>query len=956
MKFTSPSGRTYTWDKPEPPTQEDIDALVAYDASLGGAEQSPLGPAPVQPVSTVTGMTATQARQRGEAGMAGLKEGLASTPAMAARYGIPIGAAVATGGMSLPLQAAIGFGAGALGEAAALGLEGKSLATPESAGEVAKSAVLSSTVVRPAAKVLESAAVMGGFSALAEATGNLVAGREISQNVLQSTAVPAVAGAGIGMLGRLGAKYSDVAQRNAERRQWFSEVGIKQPTAGMLEPDLANLERVVARDNPELANRRNSTESFIMSDFYDRLGAIPSNQVMADSFGNIVGRMDEASAAMKQANQAYADAQAKAVAAREAAQVDPVAAQELFEQAAVEKLNANRQRAAAAVFAAKVAGPKVSLTAYADELTSGLLQLDDTVSTVSRGLYGKTGLKETEEIVSREDLLRSAKATLGGQSSSTAGKRILDAIENLGKTEGDEAAPEMLSWVQFQDLRDEMSRRFGNENDKYLNRAEALASRVYTNLGDVFREAIGTAKGTEAATAYDAAKDFWMNWSQLRDSNFGRSIFQIPKRAAQDKTIRSGLTVETLKDVGNKILDGDIQTLRTVNDAIRLVAGHEPQSAELVRATVGRALRGSIEEQYVNRPIDLVEKLAAMGKKEDVSPYLRLAGFDPDKAAALLPAVKKYSKADLSPDIIKNALESQDVALGLARGVMERQLRDSAAYAAIGQKQKSIDLLKRADKAAKDAGIAEQDARTLYSQVSANPLLAAFSGKGGYSLSKEGGVVGEGSISHLIMSLGPDAGARMMGELRRVNPELATLVSRKVIADELYRITGVQRNAKEATSKIDVAALRKFYKPEVPQDIERLEQIKRIAGSAMTGRVQTFFSNLEKVYDKLQEGQFMRGSQSEAAATAAGLAGVLIKIPGLSALGAYALVRRIDRLFFKKKYDILSYFATDPSFVAAAANTKKWHEIMSSMPVRRAYLYTQHRGLADDMASDDLEP
>lgn len=35
MKFTSPNGRSYEWDKPTPPTQADIDELVAYDNSLG---------------------------------------------------------------------------------------------------------------------------------------------------------------------------------------------------------------------------------------------------------------------------------------------------------------------------------------------------------------------------------------------------------------------------------------------------------------------------------------------------------------------------------------------------------------------------------------------------------------------------------------------------------------------------------------------------------------------------------------------------------------------------------------------------------------------------------------------------------------------------------------------------------------------------------------------------------
>jgi hypothetical protein len=39
MVITSPSGREYTWDKDTPPTQQDMDALVAYDASLPPEEK-----------------------------------------------------------------------------------------------------------------------------------------------------------------------------------------------------------------------------------------------------------------------------------------------------------------------------------------------------------------------------------------------------------------------------------------------------------------------------------------------------------------------------------------------------------------------------------------------------------------------------------------------------------------------------------------------------------------------------------------------------------------------------------------------------------------------------------------------------------------------------------------------------------------------------------------------------
>ena len=47
-EITSPSGRVYQWNKPTPPTKDDIDALVAYDSSVGGTPSTPAQPsAPV---------------------------------------------------------------------------------------------------------------------------------------------------------------------------------------------------------------------------------------------------------------------------------------------------------------------------------------------------------------------------------------------------------------------------------------------------------------------------------------------------------------------------------------------------------------------------------------------------------------------------------------------------------------------------------------------------------------------------------------------------------------------------------------------------------------------------------------------------------------------------------------------------------------------------------------------
>ena len=57
--FTSPSGKEYQWNNPNPPTKADIDALVAYDSQLSGKPQSQ-GPA-----------TIAEMRRREEQGLVG---------------------------------------------------------------------------------------------------------------------------------------------------------------------------------------------------------------------------------------------------------------------------------------------------------------------------------------------------------------------------------------------------------------------------------------------------------------------------------------------------------------------------------------------------------------------------------------------------------------------------------------------------------------------------------------------------------------------------------------------------------------------------------------------------------------------------------------------------------------------------------------------------------------------
>lgn len=124
--IVAPSGRKYTWDQPNPPTQADIDALVAYDKSLdskesgggrsvgemqAGVSMGIPGQSPIQAVEPTT-----EEGKRGAKTMAGLVAGVAA-PALAVSSGLVAApASSATLASYLGRQAVLGaIGGGASG-------------------------------------------------------------------------------------------------------------------------------------------------------------------------------------------------------------------------------------------------------------------------------------------------------------------------------------------------------------------------------------------------------------------------------------------------------------------------------------------------------------------------------------------------------------------------------------------------------------------------------------------------------------------------------------------------------------------------------------------------------------------------------------------------------------------------------------------------------------------------
>lgn len=877
------------------------------------------------------------------------------------RYGVPTVAALGTGGASLLAQAGIGALTAAGGEMAARAVAGEDVSTQEAAAEAAKAAAYNVIPVRRAAKIIENAASLGGGAALAEAVGGLVGGQLTAEDeatraaaeakIAEGGIVSSAIGAGFGGVGRVVGKLSSVAQENANKRAFLNEIGIQSPALSQVIPEYAPLTNRMAARDVNLQNKLNSTEANITRELFDIVGSVPSNSDIAAKVVPLMQTADAAEAALKQARQQQAQAKAR-LTALEAAPVQSSNWQEAYETAALEQLAAVRREAAAKFAAQQNFGSVASIASHADDLTRTIVDLDGAVRDVSSALYSKTGLNGADEIVSREALLRSARSTLKDQVDSPVGKQIINAIENLGKV-GDEA-PELLSWNQFKNLRDEMSSKWASLDENYVGRAEALAGNVYKNMGSVLKRAIKDNIGPENAKAFNAAQDFWYNWSQTRDSNFTRSIFNSARRLTGGEVV-SGVAVPTLEAVASGVLKGDVQAVGNLVRAVDLVGKYSPEAASSMRASVGQALRGAMIDKYRNDPSGLIVALSEQATKKDVMPFIQLAGFGDKKSLqTLATAVRKYDKADITPEVIDEALAAGDKILGLGRGVAKKKAQDAAALAIVGASEKASKKLADARNAAKAANLAADEATAVFNDTVNNPIFSVFTGRGKYTFSEEAGKVGKGTISDFVTKLSPEAGQRFMGALRQKDPQFAELVSRRILADELYRISQIDREAKDAATKVDFDKLRRMFKPTLPQDVDRAKHIRLLVGDVMDARMKRFLTNFEQAAPMLKEAKLIKqDTGAPIASTALGAAQPFINIPGLSSLGAAVLATRVGRILEKPRFDLLTYMATDPNFLTFTSKAERFSDAFRSLPLQRSYLYLSNAALAGDMADED---
>lgn len=945
------SGKTITVRGDNPPTEAEMSQLFASTEEVDVAAQDERPRFTPTPYGVGGGVSVAPPPN--------LEEATAAT----LRYGVPAIAALGTGGASLLAQAGAGTLTSFLGELGARGVEGQDVMSRESLAEAGKSAAYNAIPLRRAAKIMETAGTLAGGAALAEAVGGLISGELTSQDVdtseavkqqmLKSATIASGIGLGLSGISRVTGRILSSAQESAQRRALLEEIGIDKPVLSQIYSEYAPITNRMAAVDKEIGNKIASTESQITKELFDRVGDIPTNSEIAQKVVPLMQKADEAELALRQANARKSQAKTR-LDALEANPAQTADWQSAYEAAALEQLDAARKKAAAKFAAQQGFGDAASIASHADDLTRTIIDLDDSIRGVSSALYTKTGLNPAQPVVSREKLIRSARATLKDEVDSPVGQQIIAAIENVGKV-GDEV-PELISWNQFKNLRDEMATRLADFSAPYKGRSEALASDVYSNLGGVFRDSIKDTVGPEGLKAYDAAQKFWRGWTGTRDSNFTKGVFGAERKLdPSGRRIVSGISEATLRDISEGILKGEIQSIRNLTSAIDLVKKYSPEAANSMRASVGRSVRGALIDKYKNDPAGLIVALSEQASKADVLPFIQLAGFGSKKNLDnLAKVVRKYEKSDLTAEVIESALEAGDVVLGLGRGVAQKRAKDAAALAIVGASEKASKKLSDARNAAKAANLSADEANAVFTETVNNPLFSVFTGRGKYTFSEEAGKVGKGTISDFVMSLSPDAGQRFMGAFRQKDPQFADLISRKILADELYRISGIDRGAVDAATKIDFDKLRRLFNPTTPQDIERSKHLRLIVGDVFDTRIKTFLKAFEKASPELKLAELIkRDPNAPVASTLLGAAQPQLQIPGLSSLGAAVLATRIGRILEKPRFDLLTYMATDPNFLKIATKADKFSKAIGTLPLERTYVYLANSALTNDMADVD---
>lgn len=932
----SATGRTLIVEGDSPPTEQEAAELFASAGPAPSADQPEAKPKDDRSLWQKFRGTLEERAARRARGDIPSDMGIAALPraeqgeayrvnaALAARVGAPIAAGIMTGGAGLLPAMAATAGAGGAGELAAQRIEG----SPMSVADAAKAAILSAVPAGPvigAGRGMLNTGVqmgaMGGLAAVAgEATRRQMTGEQQFQSVGEAAREAMVPAGLVGGLGAVGAGLKKLATARAartERLATLAEAGIEQPTLDLIFPSQAALVNRVAARTPELQKLRIDSTRPLMEGFEQMVAGAPQGEEVFAALRPYVGKVDQARAAVAQAEQAAAQLEAKAATAVTSADVPPAVRQQAVAEASAAQLNALNTRARMLYEARVNLGDFVDHHEMAQQFAGTVGKLFQTRKALGAAKFAEAGLADNAALFPKEELRAAAQAGLQRWRGTDLETRILGAIDSAG---GEEAAA--LTLGQFRELRQSFTDRFAGLDPRQLAAAEAAGKAAYGAVTDATRKVIGRTPGANLG-AYDSAVAYWRETAEAAASRYARPLLAEEPAATTFQTLANDLAAGRPSDVAG------------FNEFVRAVAPDAPEIARLASQQLTTAVRNSfLGEAMTATGVDtgkLVDRLqlAARKSKFDVTAL----GFgSPAEIKRWGETFKEFNLKNLpaadfhaifaSPEVQRAALSGLSVAEALrpaaARAAFERNVYEQAARSLAGDKVGAAEAAAEANRLAAAARLTVGERRAVLSQLEADPVMQAFSRGQDYGIPARegaGGIVnGVNAVTSTIFNLGPEKGTRLIRALEKTQPEVADLVRRRVVGDALQVFRPA--NTDGHVWALNKAKVRQFFKPAPgSEEFRQAATLKAIVGDKPFAEMQRLLHAVELVHDVERSGGILStdGAKTIYAATSIGRSTGLI--PGQMAPSAYAAgLTKLRDLWDGAKYPVLSLLATNNKF------------------------------------------
>lgn len=974
MEIQSPSGRVYNWDKPTPPTKEDMDALIAFDAQQSEPKRvdqpsvaEPLAAAARNiPAGVVNAVSRGDTSQLGS-GLQSAGQAISNIPIGLPNYlgrgRVPtVGEAVSSPEflrIAPPVAAAVMFPPTAIRSLAAEGAPAVSAtiqalsgyASSKFAGdkpsEAIQNAIMSAYPGFGTAKVGNSVISDYLLNSAKEAFG--MAGTVMLANVAKQATeqVPEVdwksafSGVGIplalapiaGSIRTFGARSEAVKQQVADARRALQESGIDTPTLGMLVPDQwARVESRIAQFNPELAAKINRVGKTATERYQALFGNAKSVAEIAPELGQYVGKLDEERAVLAKFDKKATDTQKALDAAKRSNAVDPADVAQLEKEVISSNMAAINQGARVMFYQNVVDSANNALKPISDTAKEFANSVDNIFTLRKQAadkLYKESGVDMTQEFIPAEQLYNAAKAALKDR----PGPISEGILQSLKRDKG-----AVISVNEMRELRQRFADSFVSSDPKQMSNAEAIASKAYAAVADSAMNSVGEKFGADALQAFKKANDYWKETANAAQSRYLQSM------------LRNEPAVSVVETLGNDIANGRFEEAQGFLKFLNAVKQQAPDVGKLGEQALYRATR----ESFINRAIDAdgavdlgklttslnlaarrgfpVETLGFGTPKQIENVKKTFAKFNPKGGSVSASDLDEFYANPVVQTYINAGKEiPKDVTAQVAaKQAFEKQVKEDLLRAKLGARPKNADVdLAYKESLAKEAKMDADAQRALVERLSKDPMFSVFENVT-MGLPRKIGESGAG-ITQALRNMSPSKAQEIMTVMRRNRPELASDVEARVAAD-MFNFLAPETTVAGKTWRVDPDKVRQFFvKPLEGDTSAAVNTAKAVLSPDTFKRFEKTVNGFSQLSDYLRIG---RGtSKLSDAELAGGLAYSLTNGKVTQANIAAAGIDRLRSLLDNRRYALVSKLMADPdaatAFFRNSNNTAKMFEGMA---------------------------